>query len=336
MGIHHIRLTSSEVGALWANYIADSMFVCVYKYYLTKVEDEEIKKVLMHALDLSQQHVEVITNIFKEEGHVIPLGFTEDDVNVNAPRLFSDEFFLFYTKHMTKGALVTYGAVLPHTFRNDIREHFMSCISSTMELFNETTDLLLSKGLEVRSPYIPYLQEVDMVERQNFLAGWWGKQRPLTAPEITHLYSNIQTNYMGTAVITGFAQVVNSKEIRDYFRRGKEIGMKQIKVFSKYLQENNLPVPVTWDPLVQDITESPFSDKLMLYQISMMTAAGMGNYGTAISASPRRDIGADYVRLQGEVGLYAEDGLNLQIKNAWMERPPHAADREKIMKEKKR
>jgi len=61
--------------------------------------------------------------------------------------------------------------LFPHTFRNNIREHFMSCISSTMELFNETTNLLLSKSLEVRSPYIPYLQKVDMVEKQRFLAG---------------------------------------------------------------------------------------------------------------------------------------------------------------------
>ncbi|MEW9052088.1 MAG: DUF3231 family protein [Neobacillus sp.] len=328
---HHIRLTASEVGSIWANYIADSMFICIFKYYVAKVEDEEIKKVLEHALDLAQQHVQVVTNIFKEEGHAIPLGFTEKDVKVDAPRLFSDEFFLFYTKHMTKGALVTYGAILPHTFRKDIREHFMSCISSTMELFNETTDLLLSKGIEVRSPYIPYLEEVDMVEKQHFLAGWWGKQRPLTAAEITHLYSNIQTNYMGVAVITGFAQVVKDEGIREYFRRGKEISQKQIDVFSNYLHKEDLPVPVTWDAQVQVTTESPFSDKLMLYQIAMMTAAGMGNYGTALSASPRRDIAADYVRLQGEIGLYAEDGLNLQIKHAWLERPPHAADRDQLM-----
>ncbi|MDZ5472953.1 DUF3231 family protein [Bacillus sp. 31A1R] len=201
-----------------------------------------------------------------------------------------------------------------------------------MELFNETTDLLLKKGIEVRSPYIPYLQEVDMVEKQHFLAGWWGEQRPLTAAEITHLFSNIQTNHMGTAVITGFAQVAKSKDVRDYFKRGKEISKEQIEVFSKSLHEDDLPAPVTWDAQVQDTTESPFSDKLMLFQISLMTAAGMGNYGTAISASPRRDIAAVYVRLQGEIGLYAEDGLNLLIKHAWLERPPHAADRDQLMK----
>ncbi|MFC5733961.1 DUF3231 family protein [Cytobacillus gottheilii] len=332
METHHIRLTSSEVGGLWANYIADSMFVCVYKYYLEKVEDEEIKKVLEHALDLSQQHVQVVTKIFKEEGHAIPLGFTENDVHVDAPRLFSDEFFLIFTKQMTKGALVTYGAALPHVFRNDIREHFMSCISSTMELFNEATDVLLSKGLEVRSPYIPYLREADMVEKQHFLAGWWGKQRPITALEITHLYSNIQTNHMGTATITGFGQVAKNSDVRDYFKRGKEISKNQIQVIINYLHENDLPAPVTWDAEVYDSTESPFSDKLMLFMISMMTAAGMGNYGTALSASPRRDIAADYVRFQGEIGLYAEDGLNLQIKHAWLERPPHAADRDQLMK----
>ncbi|MGY3717360.1 DUF3231 family protein [Sutcliffiella cohnii] len=332
METHHIRLTASEIGGLWANYVADSMFVCVYKYYLAKVEDNEIKKVLEHALDLSQQHMQVVKKIFKEEGHAIPLGFTEDDVNLDAPRLFSDEFFLFYTKQMTKGALVTYGTILPHTFRKDIREHFMSCMSSTMELFNETTDLLLSKGLEVRSPYIPYLEEVDMVEKQHFLAGWWGKQRPLTAAEITHLYSNIQTNFMGIAVITGFAQVAKLEDIKSYFKRGKEISKKQVQIFVKYLRDEDLPSPTTWDAEVQVTTESPFSDKLMLYQISMMTAAGMGNYGTAIAASPRRDIAVDYVRLQGEIGLYAEDGLNLQIKHAWLERPPHAADRDQLMK----
>jgi hypothetical protein len=332
METHHIRLTSSEVGGLWANYITDSMFVCIYKYYLAKVEDAEIKKVLEHALDLSQQHVQVVTKIFKEEGHAIPLGFTENDVNVNAPRLFSDEFFLFYTKQMTKGALATYSVILPHTFRNDIREHFMSCISSSMELFNETAKVLLSKGLEVRSPYIPYLQEVDMVEKKRFLAGWWGKQRTLTASEITHLYSNIQTNHMGSAVTTGFGQVAQLDEIREYMKRGKDISKKQIEIFSTYLKENNLPVPNTWDALVQPINVSPFSDKLMMFQISLMTASGIGNYGTAISATQRHDIGADYTRLLAEIGHFAQDGMNLEIKYEWLERPPHAADRDELMK----
>jgi hypothetical protein len=329
---HHIRLTSSEIGGLWANYITDSLFICVYRYYLAKVEDKEIRNVLEHALDISQQHVDVVANIYKEEGHAIPHGFSEEDVQVDSPRLFSDEFFLYYTKQMAKGSLATYGLILPHTFRNDIREHFMSCISSTMELFNEAAGLLLSKGLEIRSPFIPYLEEVDMVEQQRFLAGWWGKQRPLTAGEITHLYSNIQTNHLGSAMATAFGQVASSEDVKEYMKRGKEIAKKHVEVFSDYLHKNDLPSPNTWDTLIQPINESPFSEKLMMFHISLMNASGVGNYGTAISATLRRDVGADYTRLLGEIGHYAEDGMNLQIKNGWLERPPHAADRDELMK----
>ncbi|MCA1035163.1 MULTISPECIES: DUF3231 family protein [Bacillaceae] len=329
---HRIRLTASETGGLWANYIADSMFTCVYKYYLACVEDSEIKAVLAHALDLSEQHMKVTSDIFREEGHAVPIGFTAEDVHPNAPRLFSDEFFLFYTEQMAKGALVIYGGILPHTYRNDIREHFMSCISSTMELMNETKKLLLSKGLEVRSPYIPPLTEAVMVEDQHFLAGWFGRQRPLTAAEISHLFANIQTNYFGCAVVLGFAQTAKKEDVKDYMMRGKEIATKHSRIFSRFLQEEDLPAPVTWDAEISESQAAPFSDKLMMFQVNLMSASGIGNYGTALSASPRRDIAGDYSRLLAEVGLYAEDGLQILIKHGWLERPPHAADRNELVK----
>ncbi|WP_088102096.1 DUF3231 family protein [Halalkalibacter urbisdiaboli] len=330
---HHIRLTSSEVGNLWVNYLNDSMAICVLTYYLAHVEDTKIKKVLEHALDLSKQHVDVIKEIFKEEKIAIPHGFTDEDVNLHAPRLFSDEFMLLYTKHMTKGGLSGYAAVLPNTFRDDIREFYMSAISSTMELFNDATKLLLSKGLEVRAPYVPYPEQVEFVKRESFLTGWFGKQRPLSAVEIAHLYANIQTNQMGKAMTTAFAQTAQSKEIRNHIIRGNEICTKHIAIFSKHLQESNLPVPTTWDAEVHPTKKGPFSDKLMNYHIGVLSSTGMGNYGTAMSLSPRRDLTTEYSRLLAEVGLYAEDGLEITIKHQWLEQPPQAADRKELMKQ---
>nr|WP_276519695.1 DUF3231 family protein [Bacillus infantis] len=69
-----------------------------------------------------------------------------------------------------------------------------------------------------------------------------------------------------------------------------------------------------------------------MFQVNLMSASGIGNYGTALSASPRRDIAGDYSRLLAEVGLYAEDGLQILIKHGWLERPPHAADRNELVK----
>ncbi|WP_425594002.1 DUF3231 family protein [Metabacillus endolithicus] len=47
---------------------------------------------------------------------------------------------------------------------------------------------------------------------------------------------------------------------------------------------------------------------------------------------PRRDIATEYSKLLGEVGLFAENGASILIKHKWMERPPHAVDRNELMK----
>jgi hypothetical protein len=42
----------------------------------------------------------------------------------------------------------------------------------------------------------------------------------------------------------------------------------------------------------------------------------------------------DYTRIIAEIGLYAEDGAQLLIKNGWLEQPPLAADRETLANDK--
>jgi hypothetical protein len=69
----------------------------------------------------------------------------------------------------------------------------------------------------------------------------------------------------------------------------------------------------------------------MMFQISAMIAAGIGNYGMAIAASPRRDLGMRYATLVPEIALYAEDGANIMIKHGWLEEPPQADDREELI-----
>ncbi|WP_232490171.1 DUF3231 family protein [Neobacillus cucumis] len=94
-------LTSAEVSALWLQYMGDSMAICVYKYFLTIVENREIKRIIESSLLLSESHIKKITEFLKSANFQVPIGFTENDVNLNAPRLFSDQFLLFYSKIMT-------------------------------------------------------------------------------------------------------------------------------------------------------------------------------------------------------------------------------------------
>ena len=85
--IMKIPLISSEIAGLWNSYMSDTMIVCVLKYYLSQVEDEETRAILQQTSDLSNQNIQELTNIFNKEKLTIPEGFSDKDINIEAPRL---------------------------------------------------------------------------------------------------------------------------------------------------------------------------------------------------------------------------------------------------------
>lgn len=331
---HHMCLTSSEMGMLWTTYINDTFSSCVLSYFLNIVEDSQIKAVIEYALDISERHIRELTSIFKGESFPVPQGFTDEDVNLNAKRLYSDNFFLYYLKNMSKVGLATYSLAFCMGSRSDVRTFFHEAISQTGALDQKVTSVLLSKGLYIRPPYISVPNHIDFVESKSFLSGgFFGfvDKRPLTSIEIAHLFENSQTNSLGEALLLGFSQVVRSNEIRKYITRGVEISRKHIEYFDKMLKDDTLPVPMTWATNVTDSVDPPFSDKLILFHVSILVAAGAGNYGLAASASPRRDVATNYVRLAAEIARYAEDGAKLLIENGWLEEPPQALNRKELV-----
>ncbi|WP_308162540.1 DUF3231 family protein [Bacillus sp. ISL-7] len=96
---------------------------------------------------------------------------------------------------------------------------------------------MLSKGLYIRAPYVTTPEKVDFIRKQNFLAGWFGERRSLTTLEVTNLYANIQRNVLAMSTFIGFSQVAKSKEVGNFFSRGKEIASKHIEIYSSVLNE---------------------------------------------------------------------------------------------------
>lgn len=98
----------------------------------------------------------------------------------------------------------------------------------------------------------------------------------------------------------------------------------------KMLKEDHLHIPRTFDSEVTDSTLPPFSDKLMLFFISMLLSSAIGYYAEAMSFCQRRDLAANYAKMIAEIGVLAEDAMNLLIENEWMEQPPLATDHEDL------
>lgn len=327
-----IRLTAGEINQLWAQYLNDSASICLLTYFLNKAEDKEIKEIIEYALELSKSHIKTITAVLTEEKNVVPHGFKmEEDVDLTAPRLYSDSFVLNFINQTSKAGLTLYGAAVSTSVRNDIRTYYISCLTETMKLYQRTTELLLSKGLFIRSPNLPNLEKIEFVKKQWFILDVFGEKRPLAAAEVDNIFMNLQRNAIGVAILTGFCQVAKDKTVKKYFVKGLEIGNKHVQLFRGKLEESKLPAPMGWNAEITNSTTPTFSDKLMMFFTSGLISMSIGYYGTALSQSLRGDLTSMYNRLSLEIQLYSEDGANIMIKNGWLEQPPMASDRDELI-----
>lgn len=118
------RLSSSEITNLWSHYIRESMAICVSKYALKDIKDSEIRSTLEYALSLSNSHIQKLINYFKQEKFPIPVGFTDEDVNLKAPPLFSDNFWLMYVYGMTMHGSSLFSLAFNSSARKDIRDFY--------------------------------------------------------------------------------------------------------------------------------------------------------------------------------------------------------------------
>ncbi|MDQ0300671.1 hypothetical protein J2S78_003139 [Salibacterium salarium] len=326
------KLNASELGDLFSNYMGDSMFACVFEHQLQVVEDDEIKECIEFALDISNKHLRMMREIFVKENIPVPVGFGEQDMRQEAPRLFSDIFMLFYIEQMTRVALITYGDTLSTSVRHDIADYFKMCLNDSIVTQEKAMHLLLSKGIPISTPNIPYPTKVDFVEKESFISVIAGKFRPLTAIEIKHLQVNINSNILGKSLMLGFSQVASSAKLRNYFQDGVKVADRQIEELGKFLISEDLPTPNLMDAHISDSIIPPFSDKLMLYHTSLANTIGVSNYGFAVSKIMRHDLHAKIALLTADIAKYANEGMNLTIENNWFEEPPTAADRINLSK----
>lgn len=328
------KLSSAEVGSLWSSYVGASIEQRFLQYFREAADDQSTRAVIEVALKTTNSIKHKAANFFQQEDLSTPVGYDESDVNLAAPQLFTDNLVLYFIKMMSGQELINHSLYFSNAERKDVRDFLGEAQNQLKETYNQALDILLSKGLYVRSPYITIQNHVEYVKQQSFMAGWFGDRRAVNALEITHLFFNIQRNAVSKAIVTGFSQVVHPSQLRDYFVRGKELLSKHNEILGSILEKSDIPVSISWDTGVTDSTVAPFSEKLMLNQILRLVIMGIGLYGSSMARSGRHDIAAHYSRLLMELQQYADDGFNLAIKNRWLEQPPQPVDREQLVHKK--
>lgn len=141
----NIQLTAAEISGLWSQYINDTLTVCVNRYCLEKVEDREMRPIIEWTLDTAKENITIMQELFQKEDFPIPIGFTEQDVNPKAPKLFTDAFFLSYLNHMSRLAMVSSGMALGAATRPDVVAFQKRVLNRGVELLDKTRELMLNQ-----------------------------------------------------------------------------------------------------------------------------------------------------------------------------------------------
>nr|WP_092072819.1 DUF3231 family protein [Dendrosporobacter quercicolus]NSL48875.1 DUF3231 family protein [Dendrosporobacter quercicolus DSM 1736]SDM50363.1 Protein of unknown function [Dendrosporobacter quercicolus] len=323
-------LTSAEIGNLWNMYMSDTLIVCVKKYLIAKAEDQQIRTILQQALTVSEKRSRDIAAIFRSDNVPIPVGFSDKDVTIEAPRLYSDTFALYHVLSRAKYALQMTAPFLFLAARPDVRNLFQEAVASSAKILEDATQVALTKGILIRSPIVSIPQTPHFVEKSSYIGHIIGKQRPIHVVSLMHIFLSIQENLLGTALITGFGQVARDPELKKYFLRGAEIGIKQTKGLSSRLRDEAIPIPSSPDSMLTSSTIPPFSDKLMMNHIILINQFNLADIGAAVGQSSRADVATDYMRMAAEVIQYGEDGINIAIKNGWLEAPPQVLSHKEL------
>ncbi|MCR2821556.1 DUF3231 family protein [Lederbergia panacisoli] len=329
----NIKLTASEIAALWKTYIQSTAVRCFYKHFYHHLQDKDIKSVVKECMVLVESVIGKIETIFKKENFPIPMGFSDKDVDLSAPALYTDLFALSFAYRGGQVIMPHYTNVLTKVTRLDIYDFFKECLFKETELHKKALALLLSKGLNDRPPKMEYPASVEFVEKNpSLLKTWFGDKRPLNCFEIAELFQDIERNGNGLLLLMGLIQVTKDKEIKEYLLKGKKLAEDQIETFDKMLKSNYNFTGATMTMEVTNSTISPFSEKLILFFISSSNQIAISTLGDALSASMRKDIAAHYSLFLAEVISYSEEGLTLMVNRGWMEQPPQTFDRKEFYK----
>ncbi|MBP1759201.1 MAG: hypothetical protein H6Q63_118 [Firmicutes bacterium] len=322
-----IPITVAEINHLWSTYMAESMACCFQKHFVTMAKDPDYHSVMQSALELSSRNLTMIENIFKSTQHPIPQAFGEKDVDSTAPKLFDETYCVIYTRIMTKYIFQNHYLAFTESTRSDIRQLFDGFIDGSRDIIRRTDDVLLAKGVYPKPPYIAVPDRVEFVRDKDYYGSFFGTERTLNALEISNIYSISEFKVIVRALKLGFAQVVKSDEIRNYFKQGAKLAEKHINILRSILEKEGLPGPEIVDYRVTDSKDSPFSDRLMLYHSTAVIAYILTAYGTGLSRIMRKDVLATYTKLMADILGIAKDGADLLINNGWFEKIPETVNR---------
>jgi len=331
---HSPRLTTSEIAQLWISYVEHTMLRCQWKYFLATTKSPYIREIESETLERIEHRIRIIAGFLEMDNFPLPIGFSDSDINIDAPPLYSESFLLHFLRIELKTSLSFNSLNVGMSTRPDVRDFFSACVESSIRLNTKVTDFMLSEGILAKPPTVAISDGIQFINEPGFLTGFIGEKRPLLAIELAHLYNNALSNDIGRILLAGFKQVAPSKEVQKFMEKGIQLCNDFVDTLSAKAMNDQIYLTFTHDTGVTTSTITPFSEKLMMFHIAVLNAKAIGEYGVSIAACMRHDLVKTYSQMIIEAGQYSEQCAKFMMRKGWLEEPPQVPNREMLARKK--
>ncbi|MBM7702811.1 DUF3231 family protein [Metabacillus iocasae] len=331
---HQKALSGSELATLWMTYQQKTMIQRFLEYFIEKADDEQAKEILEYTHQQVIQYIQQIQSIFTSEGAVIPVGFTEEDVNVGAPKLYDHHFDIMFLRQFKEISMGLHTLHIAMAYRHDIILLYKELTAFTQTVYERCVSFLQERDVLITSPSVTMPKRVEFASGPSYMSGinLFSDKRSLNTVELAHIYFAIEANIFGMQLMTGFAQAANETEVKKFFIKGKELSKKIVTDYTQILLQSDIQAPSTWGAKATDSKVSPFSDKLMMYCTSLFCSFSLGSNALGTTFSLRADLPLKLLTVAKDVLTYAQDSGKIMAKNGWMEQPPGTEDRNELTK----
>jgi hypothetical protein len=319
-----IPLTVSELGYLWTGLAINNMSKWFLTVFCKHSQDKEVKDLFSFASEITNQIILERDKILRNEGYPVPVGFSEKDINLSAPPLFSNRFIVKYLHSATRLGLEFHTKALALSTRADVRQYNMECLNASVQLNERVMNILLNKGIYWRTPTLPPLHVPENIQKPSYLNGWFGDTRPLNSMELANLYEIIDILMIIEALCTGFAQTSNMEEATELFLEGRTVSRAQYRILFDILRENELPVPSNYSAEIVGTKERLFSDRIMLCHLAGLFGSLISQYGFSRGSVMRHDLVKEYTLQSSKAGVFTEKITRFLIEKEWLEKVPEA------------
>jgi len=329
-----IQLSSSEVGTIWMAYQSTTANLMIFNIFKDITIDKEAQNILSEYITETSNVKSCIVNIFNKAGAVIPMGFDERDIIREAPALFDDIFNIMFLRQMMKLKLGHCSVFIAISRMKEVHDIFKLEYDIAYKYYVMTTNYLLGKGVLAQPPSVTMPKRIEFIESNNYMSGFnaFSEKRSLNTIEVGYINEALESNILGMQLMTGFAQVAKENDVKTYFIEGKEISKNIITEISAVLLQSDIQPPSTWAGKATDSTKTPFSDKLMMYLISLISTSALGFNALGTSFSMRGDLHVKLAVIVKNTFTYSKKGGKMMIKHGWMEEPPQMEDRNQLTK----